>query len=96
MISGSLIPSLGIHRVWTHCTDISDHYLIVLEWNKKITSFNYPFKFNRSWLNDHDFTDWLSAKWPLLSQHDSVSVLDSLQLKLRTLKHEAKIWIKDK
>ena len=34
LISASLIPSLGIHRVWTQCADISDQYPIVLEWNK--------------------------------------------------------------
>ena len=58
--------------------------------------FNYPFKFNRSWLNDPAFTDWLSTRWPLLPLGDSVSDLDSLQHKLRTLKNEAKVWIKDK
>ena len=96
LVSGSLIPFLGTHRVWTHCSDISDHYPIILEWNKQRTSFNYPFKFNRPWLNDQDFSEWVSSKWHLLSQIDSESALDSLLHKLRTLKPEAKLWIKKK
>ena len=61
MVSSTLIPLLGIHRAWTHCSDISDHLPIVLEWNKSRTSFNYPFKFNRSWLEDTDFIKWFHS-----------------------------------
>ena len=49
LISGHLLPSLGLYRVWTHCSDISDHYPIILEWNKHNSSHNYPFKFNPVW-----------------------------------------------
>ena len=54
LIASSLIPTLQYHRVWTHPSDISDHYPICFEWNKSIVSCNYPFKFNRSWLKDQD------------------------------------------
>ena len=31
LMSTSLIQSLGVHRVWTHVSDISDHHSICLE-----------------------------------------------------------------
>ena len=57
LISSSLIPSLDVHRVWTHCANLSDHFPICLEWDKNKGYVNYPFKFNHSWLNDPDFID---------------------------------------
>ena len=59
-------------------------------------SCNYPFKFNRSWLNDPEFNMWLSRKWSVLNPRDSTLDLDSLYHKLHSLKMEVKVWIKDK
>ena len=87
---------MGVHRVWTHCADISDHFPICLEWDKKRGSCNYPFKFNRSWLNDPEFTDWFKGRWSLLSHSDSFVGIDSTIHKLRILKNEAKAWTKNK
>ena len=92
----SLIPSLGVHRVWTHCADLSDHFPICLEWDKNKGSCIYPFKFNRSWLNDPDFTDWFKGRWSLPSHCESSVGIDMITSKLHTLKIEAKAWIKNK
>ena len=91
-----MIPSLGVHRVWTQCADISDHYPICFEWNKQRGSCNYPFKFNRSWLNDPAFSNWLTMRWPLLPQGDHAYGIGSLYDKLCILKNKSKVWIKDK
>ena len=48
LISSSLIPVLNFHCVWAIPANISDHFSIRFEWNKKAGSFNFPFKFNRS------------------------------------------------
>ena len=95
-MASSLIPSLLLHRVWTLHSDISDHYPICLEWNKPFGSCNYPFKFNRSWLKDQDFTPWVIDKWSSLSPFASGTDLDLLTNKLRLLKNDVKEWIKQK
>ena len=86
LIASSLIPTLLVHRVWTHTSDISDHYPVCLEWNKSLGSCNYPFKFNRSWLNDNDFFSWFTDRWSSLSPSPLGSELDHLTYKLSTLK----------
>ena len=93
LIASSLIPSLLVHRVWTHHSDISDHYPVYFEWNKSVGNCNYPFKFNRAWLKDPDFISWVSDKWPELSPSSPGSDLDLHALKLRTLKKDVKDWI---
>ena len=57
LISNSLLPSLGVYKTYTQCLDLSDHFPIYFEWNNLKGSFDYPFKFNRSWLEDPDFID---------------------------------------
>ena len=52
-------------------------------------SCNYPFKFNRSWLNDLDFIYWVSMRWPKLTPPSSGYDLD-------LLKKEVKDQIKEK
>ena len=96
LIASSLIPLLQYHRVWTQTLDISDHYPICLEWNKKIGSYDYPFKFNRSWINDPDFSSWVSLRWSALYPSPSNDDCELLTHKLRTLKQDVKVWIKEK
>ena len=96
LIASSLIPSLQYHRVWTQPSDISDHYPICLEWNKNIGSHKFPFKFNRSWLNDPDFSSWVSSKWSALYPSPSSSDCVLLTHKIHTLKQDVKVWIKEK
>ena len=82
--------------MWTHHDDISDHFPIWFKWDKQRGSCNYPFKFNRSWLNDPDFTLWFSKRWFELNPRAFALDLDLLTHKLRTLKLEVKGWIKEK
>ena len=96
LIASSLIPTLLVHWVWTHTFDISNHYHVSLEWNKSLGSYNYPFKFNRSWLNDQDFVSWVTDRWSRLSPSSPGSELDHLSHKFRSLKMEVKDWIKEK
>ena len=59
-------------------------------------SCNFPFKFNRSWLNDPDFILWVSKRWPQLTPLSSGNDLDLLTHKLRSLKKDVKGWIREK
>ena len=59
-------------------------------------SCNFPFKFNRSWLNDPDFISWVSKRWPELTPPYSGTDLDLLTHKLRSLKKDVEGWIKEK
>ena len=97
LVASSLIPSLLTHRVWTHHSDISDHFPVCFEWNKSLGPHNYPFKFNRSWLLDQDFSSWFTECWPKLTPTYPSSELEwVLTHKLYSLKKEVKVCIKDK
>ena len=96
LIALSLIPSLLVHQVWTHISDIFGHYPVCLEWNKSLGSCNYSFKFNRSWLNDQDFVSLVTDRWSRMSPTSPGSVLYHLSHKLCSLKMEVKDWIKEK
>ena len=96
LVAATLIPSLQVHRVWTLPSDISDHFPICLEWNKTIGSYNYPFKFNRSWLNDPDFSSWVTNIWSILSGPSFFIDCELLTHKIRSLKLDVNRWIKDK
>ena len=59
-------------------------------------SFNFPFKFNRSWLSDPGFNLWVSKIWPDLLTSSPENDLDLLSHKLCLLKKEVKAWTKAK
>ena len=92
LLSSDLIPLLKSHRSWIQPADVSDHLPIYLEWNKSLSSFNYPFKFNRSWLADLDLVLWLSKRWPIIHPPSPLNDLDCLVNKLRALKGDVKAW----
>ena len=48
LISSSLIPFLHHHWMWSTPSDVSDHYLICLEWAVDTSVSIYPFKLNRA------------------------------------------------
>ena len=96
LISESLIPSLGFHRVWTQCPDILDHFPIFLEWDNKRGSCNYPFKFNHSWLRNPSFNAWFLQRWSSHTTSGSSMGIEAISHKLRKLKEDTKVWIKNK
>ena len=63
LIASSVIPFLHHHRVWSAPLDVSDHYLICLEWAVDTSVRIYPFKFNRAWLAKSDFCDFVKECW---------------------------------
>ena len=76
--------------------DLSDHFPICLEWNKPKGSFDYPFKFNRSWLEDPNFIEWFLRWWSTTSDADNLLGIEDLCHILRKLKSATKSWTKDK
>ena len=96
MFSSSLVFELERHRVWAHPFDIFDHFPIFLEWNTREGPHNYPFKFNRSWLLDPNFTQMVKRVWPNLLHSAVDDDMGLLSHKLRLLKSEVKSWIKHK
>ena len=59
-------------------------------------TYNYPFKFNQSWLTNLDFNLWVAKRWLDLNPHSSLNGLDNMTYKLRTLKGDVKAWIWEK
>ena len=92
----ALLPSLGAYRTWTKCLELSDHYPICLEWSSPRGPFDYPFKFNRSWLDDTDFIEWFLIWWTSNSSVDNLTGIEDLCLILRKLKTATKSWTKNK
>ena len=96
LISNELLPSLGAYRTWTKCSLISDHFPILFEWNTPKGPFNYPFKFNRSWLENPEFIDWFLNWWSHNSNVNNFSDIEDLCQTLRNLKSDSKCWFKEK
>ena len=59
-------------------------------------SCNYPFKFNRSWLEDPEFNRWLLQEWSVLNPGGTSHDLATFYHMLHSLKQEVKVWIRDK
>ena len=55
-----------------------------------------PFKLNRSWLLDSDFTRMVKRVWPVLMPIIVDDDMGLLSHKLRLLKREVKSWIEQK
>ena len=96
LIFNSLLPSLGVYRTWTKCLELSDHFPICFEWSSPKGPFDYPFKFNRSWLDDTDFIEWFLCWWTSNSDADNLTGIEDLCLILRKLKSATKTWTKIK
>ena len=56
LASTSLSPYTVRQMVWAHPLEVSDHYPVCLEWTSESASHIYPFKFDRSCLQEEDFT----------------------------------------
>ena len=80
LISKDLLPSLGAYRTWIKCSNLLDHFPICLEWNSPKGPFDYPFKFNRSWLENPEFIDWFLRWWSLYSDADNFTGIEDLSL----------------
>ena len=74
--------------------EISYHYPICLEWDDCITNFAYPFKFNRAWLLNKEFSQIVNNSWMEKVPCSVKDDLRSLIYKLKRLKGVVKIWEK--
>ena len=82
--------------MWSSPFDLSDHYLIFLEWMAKALAHIYPFKFNRSWLLDDDLLQMVKDVWPSLFPDSSQDDMCRLSHKLRIIKQRVKDWTRTK
>ena len=91
-----MVPTLHRHQVWTHPSDILDHFPICLEWISRDRAHNYSFKFNRACLLDQYFTQMVKRVWLVLKPSKYVDNMGLLPHNVRMLKGEVKTWIKQK
>ena len=63
LISSFVVTCLLKHRVWSAPLDVLDHFPICLEWNGFASVHNYPFKFNRAWLLEDEFSQLVMDSW---------------------------------
>ena len=94
LASVHLFPILNEFKSWIHPSEISDHYPICIEWHNTSRCHLYPFKFNRAWLMEKDFSEIVSSSCntQLLCPLDLMS---TLTCKLKKLKETVKAWEKD-
>eukprot|EP00253_Pinus_taeda_P023722 PITA_23722 len=85
----SVIDSLGMPRLVNANIMVSNHWPITLSWTDRGGWKGYPFKFNRSHLQDPTFTTLISSSWAWVSAN-----MPSLPFchKLRVIKKSVKIW----
>ena len=83
LLSDHLLPCLDFYRSWVSPSDVSDHYPICLEWGQGLVLQCYPFKFNKAWLMEDDFTPLVESSWKAPLDFGPTKPLDSLSGKLR-------------
>ena len=96
LVSIPLIHVFDHYNSWIQPSEISYHYPICMEWNNLRSCHLYPFKFNRSWLLEDDFSPLVSSSWKATSQHRPCDHLETLSHKLKRLKNTVKTWKRNK
>jgi len=78
----SILPYLG-----------SDHWPIVLNWNRPGKSTKRPFRFEAFWLTHPEFHEFIRTTWQNLNSSEGTKMAQ-FQKKLKYLKEEIKRWNK--
>lgn len=88
LCSGSLIELLGRHRTWVSLEALSDHCLILLQFEMENPRTSVSFKFNHVWLQDPDFCALVKNLWETLGPSNDISETNHFMTKLSRLKRE--------
>jgi hypothetical protein len=95
LVSEGLLEAVGFSRSWVEYPFVSDHAPILLQLEIPPTLKAYPFKLNANWLQDDDYMALVHKVWKdprFLSEGDKQC---RLVWKLKELKLQTKIWVKE-
>ena len=90
LLSESLLPIFSFYRSWATPSDVSDHYLICLEWGLISHAPCRPFKFNRAWLLEEEFKLLVRSSWNATLDSSDLYHMDLFTHKLHRLKGTVK------
>ena len=76
--------------------NLSDHRAISLTWEFERKPKGYPFKFNRSWLEDESFNTLIKNQLKLYQRQAGVSAMDHLTNTMKEIKKVVQLWEKGK
>lgn len=91
LLHGKLIERFGFPSVKIIPSFISDHRPISIQWKYIECKFGYPFKFNRMWLTDECFNEFIMESW----QHPSCLAQEQTQAfieRISILRSKVKRW----
>ena len=86
LASDSLLSRFCRHRTWSHPSVISNQFLVCFKWEDISIKQNFPFKFNRAWLMEEDFSHVVGTSWLSESLHPPIDDMSLMVFKLKRLK----------
>ena len=92
LVKDNLIDRWGNPRTSVLVSDVSDHMPISISWNAWRIMRGVPFKFNRAWLDDAEYTNMVKTIWNEDVNIDDNQVVDSFHNRLQRVKAATKKW----
>lgn len=92
IIHNSIIDNMGMPVSTIENVFISDHKPISHSWREKDVKYGYPFKFNRTCLEDSAFNEEINKAWQDLSANCSCSPLMTFRDKMAAMRKVVKAW----
>eukprot|EP00253_Pinus_taeda_P004767 PITA_04767 len=92
IVHGDIIDKMGMPHSSIGNAFISYHRPIYLSWKENGFRKGYPFKFNRTWLEDPDFNEVITKTWKDLSAKDMTPPFMTFRDKLAAIRKVVKDW----
>lgn len=96
VVKNSIFDILGGPKSFVMVSDVSDHYPISLSCNNFPVRSGYPFKFNRIWLEDPEYTCLVEDIWRQDPEPMHSELWDSFHHKMQKIKTMTKSWEREK
>lgn len=96
LVNDSIMDFLGGPRSSTLASNISDHMPITFTWSIVGMVPGQPFKFNRIWLEDPEYTSIVDGIWRADCDFPTSRVWDFFQHRLQKIKAMSKTWERKK
>lgn len=87
---------IGRYRSWAAAYGISNHKTIFLQLDLEFSPSIYPFKFNKTWLDEKEFCELVQQKLNSYFTEPNLSPMYKLVKKLHMLRLDISKWDRDK
>lgn len=92
LLAESLGLYIGHYRLWVVAYGISNHKTIFLQLDLEFSPSRYPFKFNKTWMDEKDLCELVQQKWNSYFTEPNLSPAYKLVKKLHMLRLDTSKW----